>query len=389
MDDCLNLSVISKLTTTMDSLYYVVNYNKTFLNFNDTKSGQYRSVVFSFSNKKLLSFSPPKSIPMTAFINKYPIIDKSMLITDAIEGIMISLFYDETIKKWEIATKGAVGGKYGYYGNVVKKTRELRLETPTFYRMFLDALRANPSEELNDLKLLEGLSRNACYTFILQHPKNVIVMPVKENALYLISVYVINNNTIEYISQIEYECWSCLKKFDGIIKYPKVYENISSYSDLYNFYTPGMTGVMVTNVKTGERTKCHSNKYEKLKISIKIPACSQYLYFCLRRINKVNEYLIHYPKYRKVFYKIRNEYEELITKVHNLYMETYVVGTRKPTPENSFYDNWCKKIHTELYIPCLHRRIIKPVVTRKQVKSYFDGFEPRQLLYIINNDFRQ
>lgn len=388
--DGLDKVVNLKLTITNSAMYYIANYNKTLLNFNDRKSGEYRSVVFSFHNKKVLSFSPPKSIPPSVFINKYPTIGANMLITDAIEGVMITLFFDNLIYKWEIATKGAVGGKYGYYGNVVKKSNDQALETPTFYRMFLDAFRANTEDELNDLPFLKYLPKNACYNFVLQHPNNVIALPIKEPSLYLVGVYTIDKNSVEYVPQNEYESWKELTGISGIIKFPKKYngfiDNDFDYEDLEHIYSPGMTGIMVTNIETGERTKITSNKYEQLKNSIKIPTSSQYLYFCLRRINKVTDYLKFYPKNKRIFYKIRNEYEEFISAIHKLYMNVYVFQ-KFDLDEYSYYDKWCKKIHDEIFLPS-KMKVNKTIITRKIVKTYFDDYEPRELLYIMNFDFR-
>jgi len=382
LNDTINLKTIKANNNT----YHIANYNKTILNFNDRKSGEYRSVIFSFPDKKLLSFSPPKSIPSLVFMNKYPNITTNMLVTSAIEGVMITLFYDNDINKWEIATKGAVGGKYGYYGNIIKRKHEERFETPTFYRMFLDALRANADEELNNLPFLEHLPKNACYNFILQHPKNIIVLPVKEPMVYLIGVYLIDGEYVEYIPQTCYEIWSELKIATGIINYPKIYNNAYEYDDMEKIYETHSTGIMVTNIDTGERTKISSNKYEQIRLSIKIPTCSQYLYFCLRRINKVTEYLEHFPKFKKTFYKIRNEYEEFITLMHKLYVNKYVFKCESLFV-NEYYMKWCEKIHKELFLPTVSK-MIRTTATRKLVKSYFDKYEPRELLYIMNFDFR-
>jgi hypothetical protein len=387
MDDCSKRPVAIKFTRTNNNLYYVANYDKTQLNFNDKKTGEYRSVVFSFFNKKVISFSPPKSIPPSIFMHKYKNLH-GLLITDAIEGVMITLFFDESLNKWEISTKGAVGGKYGYYGNVIKKGAENKLETPTFYRMFLDALRASSNEELNDLPFLEYLPRNASYTFILQHPKNNILLQLSEPVVYLVAVYLIHEkNVIEYVPQNEYENWQELDVINDIIRYPKIYTDIDSYAELTKKYTHGTNGIMVTNINTGERTKIVSKKYEQLKTSKAISPGSQYLYFCLRRVNKVTEYLDFFPKYKKVFYKIRNEYEEFITDIHQLYLDIYV-HKRKPQDCLDRNYRWCKKIHEEIYLPSLSK-LIRQYVTRKIIKGYFDRMEPRELLYIINHDFRQ
>jgi hypothetical protein len=151
-------------------------------------------------------------------------------------------------------------------------------------------------------------------------------------------------------------------------------------------YDAHSTGIMVTNMETGERTKISSKKYDQVCISIKIPTNTQYLYFCLRRINKITEFIEFYPKYRKVFYKIRNEYEDFISFIHTLYMNIYVFKLDIINTDE-YYKKWCKKIHEETFVPSISK-IIPIKVTRKMVKEYFDKYEPRELLYIINFEFR-
>jgi hemoglobin/transferrin/lactoferrin receptor protein len=88
----------------------------------------------------------------------------------------------------------------------------------------------------------------------------------------------------------------------------------------------------------------------------------------------------------KVFYKIRNEYEDFISFIHTLYMNIYVFKLDMINTD-VYYKKWCKKIHEELFVPAISK-IIPAKVTRKIVKEYFDKYEPRELLYIINFEFR-
>ena len=97
--------------------YKILNYDSEMLCFDDYISSLYRSVIASFPENKILSFSPQKSLDKDKFIEKYPNIDDSMIINEIIEGTMINLFYDSRIEKWEISTKSAIGGIYFYYRN--------------------------------------------------------------------------------------------------------------------------------------------------------------------------------------------------------------------------------------------------------------------------------
>jgi hypothetical protein len=55
------------------TLYTVLNYDKTVICFDEPlKTRQCRSVILSYPENKLLSFSPPKSITSSEFKKRYP-----------------------------------------------------------------------------------------------------------------------------------------------------------------------------------------------------------------------------------------------------------------------------------------------------------------------------
>ena len=104
-----------------------------------------------------------------------------------VEGTMINLFYDKNINKWECATRSTIGANVKFYQNSSKTFREMFFETFDLYHI-----------DYNDF------DKNCCYSFILQHKENRIVVPNKENKIYLCECYEINgwniipqlNNTI-------------------------------------------------------------------------------------------------------------------------------------------------------------------------------------------------
>ena len=80
---------------------------------------------------------------------------------------MVNLFYDSRIRKWEIATKGAIGGNYWYYRNSYDGDNKSQL---TFRQMFLESLGYDVDEVImnlqnnllhGNLSLPEGLKRES------------------------------------------------------------------------------------------------------------------------------------------------------------------------------------------------------------------------------------
>jgi hypothetical protein len=378
MDICSSNIVNKKSIKKNYANYFILQYDKNYVCFNDTKNGIYRSVVFSNPEKKILSFSPIKSIPTYVFIDRNPVINDEIVIKQHIEGVMINLFYDDRINRWKIATKGAIGGNYSF----IKHTNK----NETFYDMFLDALCANKDETLNEIGIIKILPKTFSYTFILQHPNNIISKPVDRPHCYLIALYSINStkNEVEYIPSTIYEKWSIFHDINGIIEFPKQY-----YTHEYESIIKTDYGIdyVITNIQTGEHCKVSSFYKELLKKTIHIDSTIQYQYFCMRRIGKIKEYIKMFPKYKKSFYTIQDDYEYFVSTIHELYCNCYIYKSINANDIEPKYFTHIYKIHHQIYLPSLSSE--KPQkIYRKTILKYFDNIDPRELLFIMSSDKR-
>ena len=374
-----------------DVSYSILNYDKNILCFDDTKTGLYRSVIVSSPENKILCFSPPKSISMDTFKQKFPTIDNAIYANEIIEGTMINLFYDERISKWEISTKSAVGGTYFYYRNQYELDDDKNKQQKSFYRMFLDALRADENQELNDLPFLEYMHKGYSYSFVMQHPVNHIVLPIHEPKLYLVAVYDISiTNNVKYIPPVVYESWNIFENIRGLIDFPKCYTE-KQYEDIENKYCSiqqdyKTLGVMFINMETGERSSIQNPTYEEIKKLRGNNPNLQYQYLCLRRARKIKDFLYYFPQYKSLFYNFYNDYNNFIINVHNSYISYYV--QKQEIKISKKYFPHIYKIHHTLFLPSLQTDT--PLIIRKRVvNEYFEGLEPREMLYHLNYDKRQ
>ena len=369
---------------TQRSAYLILTYDKHFMSFDDAATGIFRSIIFTYPDKDVVCFSPPKSIPQNIFMKNYPVLNENIWINSAIEGVSINLFYDKHDNSWTISTKNSIGGKYWFYGASSNNEKQ-----PTFLEMFMEALRSSPNENLNDLAILEYFPKDHCYNFVLQHPCNTIILPVKTTALYLIGVYKLNSAEVEYIPQREYQSWKFFKHMEGIINFPQQY-NVSEYKELLEGELINKTpipGIMVTNMDTGERTKIVNKRYDDLKTLLRIKPETQYHFLCLYRIgaDKIDEYLNYFPKMKKDFYLMRFFLEQFMKNVHKAYLSKYVYKDGEDILEK--YASHIYKIHHNIYLPVLNKRTIARV-RYSTVVDYFSKLEPRELIYILNWDAR-
>jgi len=300
---------------------------------------------------------------------------------------MISLFYDTSLEQWELATKGAVGGKYSFYNKYVSKSDK------TFYEMFLEALSANPGEELNNLHAIHSLSKRYSYTFILQHPENKIILPVKKAALYLVGVYKYNiweYNTVEYIPANEYETWHEFNAFQGLIQFPNRPTYSWDYDELIQRHESfedniERAGIVITNSITGDRAVIKSRLRSQLKKNKYVGPEIEYKYFAVRKTGKMNSFLSFYPSYKNTFASIADQYEALIKNVYDSYIHYYVLRDTNDIEDKYF--NHIVKIHKTIYIPSF--RTTRKRIKKDTVRGYFDKMEPRELLFLLNWDIRE
>lgn len=362
--------------------YKILNYDKNYLSYDDIEAFKCRSVLLSQPENKVLCFSPPKSISYTEFTDKNSKIGDDIYVNEYIEGTMINLFYDERAGKWLLVTKSAVGGNYFYYRTNYGGIRNKKQKT--FYQMFMEAFRMDENSDLSDIFLLQDLPKTYCYSFVLQHPDNHIVLDITEPRVYCIAVYeLLINNLIKVIPINEVEKWRCFSA--GIVEFPKQI-CIDSYDDLYNSISsiqnsPDLLGVMIMNLTTGERTKIENPIYYQKKVLRGNNPNLQYQYLCLARIQKVEEFLYNFPRYKRLFKKFSYDYNELVSNVHTSYLQRYV--QKKDIKISEQYLPHIHRIHHDIYIPSLNIEAPR-IIKRAIVKEYFDKMEPRELLYHLN-----
>jgi len=401
--------VSTKICVSSRASYRIYNYDKTVLSSLDTIHDKYRSVVFSYPENKLLSFSPPKSIEYSDFIAKYPKISdisnkigsvgsvgsfgpgspeshrKHITATEKIEGISIQLFYDPRIQSWEISTKTNIGGNYWHF----MKSGVYDTKSPTFYDMFLDALIQSNDSPLNTNPWINELPKSYSYSFVLQHPENPIIIPVKSPKLYLVAVYEIRDNCTIHIPSFEYRRWSILMNMVGVIDFPKeliikTYDELQKSVSKYVDHPFRLSkGIVLWNEITGERTLLNNPNYADLVKLREIAPVIQYEYFCMKRIGKVAEYMMHFYQHKKTVMTLENMYNDFVKTLHLCYMDVYVFKKECLNNISPQFKPYVEHLHKNVYLPSIRTR--RPVkITKQLVRSYIDNMEPREQLFVFS-----
>jgi hypothetical protein len=218
----LNYQSCPSLNITRFDNYSILNYYKNSLNeSNLTTVGLFRSVIINNETDNVVCYSLPKSLPYEVITTKYNM--NELTAEEFVEGTMINVFWDTYKNEWYITTKKTIDANCYFF---IQKPQF------TFKEMFMDAC--------NFCNLdLNNLDKTRCYSFVLQHPSNRIVVNFTHPQLYLIRMYTVyENNTLENIILPEdnYEFRQQITGFHNTtVRVPQVY-NFNSYEDLnYRF----------------------------------------------------------------------------------------------------------------------------------------------------------
>ena len=377
---------ISNYSTKSNEKYKIVKYDKTILSTAQVSSyGLFRSVILNSLNN-VVAFAPPKSLPADKFMEMYSSpADKNIIAQDFIEGTMINVFFDPSVGLtgcWQIATRSTVGANISFFKGATK----------TFNDMFMEACAENKL-------IINTLNPMFCYSFVLQHPCNRIVLPFSKPQLYLVDVFqIIHDNDSDNGNRKSVKVYpqnmSIVKQYGfwGLttIRFPEIYE-FTTYSELIEkFASPNtpynIMGIVIKNCDTNERCKIRNPIYEEVRQLRGNQPKMQYQYLCLRQAGKIPEFLKFYPETKNELSGYRDQLHMFTNTLFKNYISCYV---KKENPLNQYpeqYRTHMFKIH-EHYLK--HLREAKGSITNTYVIEYVNALPPSLLMFCLNHSLRK
>jgi hypothetical protein len=403
------------------------------------------TILTNSQQTKVFAFMPPRqTIDYHSFRKDYADSEinqdaTEIEVREAIEGTMITFFWNDEIEKWDICTRNGVGCNYAFN----RPTFSTDALPKTFREMVLDALRIRSSSNINDLSdatMLNYLSKTFCYVCVLQHPENHIVyshshldtclkliaiyetgampplVPNDSNEHYLDSVREVSSpqRLQEYLSnpfdEFDEQIWN--SGFNVFGQYPVTIEFLQSTSELITFkqdlfdqYRNVRENIIIhskdidehshsiyyppawhlTNIRTGQRCEIPNPFYEKAKSLRDMQPNLRYLYLTQRKNKTVEYYLKAFPRYTEEFLKLGMEYEYFIIEVRNAYVQFYILKQRDSNeriPKQYFVH--AARIHHNIYLK-VEDPSKRKTVNKQTVIEYFDQFTPSKMFYFITN----
>lgn len=339
--------------------YKLIKYNsESTLNPNN---GFFRSVIYS--NDELCCFSPQKSIHSKEFMESNKI--NNIQIEEFIEGTMINLFFDKHIQNWMIASKSNIGANCKFFNTSI-----------TFHNMYLECL---SNTNLN----YDQLNRNYCYSFIIQHPTNRIVIPFETTHMYLINVYhCTSTDKFNIIRNINIHSNEIKELFNNTtIQFPKLY-HFDSYDSISMPNSWMFKGFML---KTDfHRCKILNPTYEHIKDLRGNQPKLKYCYLMLRKNkNTLDEFLIYYPEYKSDFNQFETDIKNYTRLLFQTYISCFIHKMMKLREYSPKFKTHMYNLH-QLYIQKLSSE--KKYITYAITEDYINSLHPSQLMYTLNFD---
>lgn len=402
-----------------ENSFIVRTLDPGFISNQDISNRIFRSMI-SDENDNIISIAPAKSLPNDNFLNaKFSnfsgkIISDSVKAEEIIEGTMINLFYVKSTGKWEIATKKSVGGNYHFFRN--QYFSDLAEEQKTFLQMFLDGFDNtpktldgfnNPDKTLDEcIDAIPGFDRSFCYSLVLQHPANHIVVPAAKPAIYLVHMcHIMSDNTgnpaYKYVEpNPELFKGTCIQfprryiesfAIDNSMEVSRnIYNDPTAFQNLFDnirktienpLNSHMIPGIMITHLETGFRTSFMNAKYEEIKILRGNNPNLHYQYLVLRKIDKVALFLRYFPQYKTYFDRFETHFMAFVTRIHQLYINVHVLKINTVADLTDKRDKYhVEKLHYERYLPMIkaskdlkESNDLKPKITRKIVIEYLDS----------------
>ena len=375
-DNTTNYYTVTEYSTKSNERYKIVRYNKDILAVDLIPSyGLLRSVIIN-SVGQVVGFAPPKSVPAEQFLKTYSVRTDHIVAQEFVEGTMINVFYDPSISGWKIATRNTVDADVSFY----------KASAKTFKTMFAEACQQN---NLN----IESLNQSFCYSFVLQHPDNRIVVPFTCPQLYLVEVYEIvasSETTVEVFPQNLNVVRTNGLWLKTTVRFPEVYE-FTTYSELIDKFASANTpynimGIVIKNTATGERSKIRNPIYEEVRHLKGNHSKLQYQYLHLRNEGKLPEFLKFYPENKKEFSECRNKVHMFTEALHQNYLACYV---RKEKPLIEYGQQY----RTHMFN--IHQKFINDLrpnnlfVTNTIVQKYVNNLHPSLLMHSLNYSLRK
>jgi hypothetical protein len=376
-------------------------------------SGDFRNMrITQETTQQLVACGPPLPLPIDVFESLH---SENLVVRELYEGTWIMLFFHPSYNRWELATRGTIGGN-AWYTRLDYAALPLNRAQKTYREMFLEILGVKDLTP-EHFPLLAQLPPTNCYSFVLQHRDNPIVLPIYQNRLILDFAGRID----PFDGRVAVADTSVWTKVAGV-HFPVLLTHIQSVRHVFaNQLSPHNAaliaaeqplppkelifemsrkdrpfdtrcGIVVVNAENGDRAIIRNALYEEIKRFRGNHPNLQYQYFELLRQKQIKAYLTLFPMFRPLFDAFYREFNATCETLYDVYKQCFMLpGSRKKktgitevlprVPKKHFVK--ASAIHHNLYIPAIIKGT-RTLITMEKVREFLLTLSTQQLLYYLN-----
>ena len=297
-----------------------------------------RGVIIDIKQNKVINVPPSNALRID--LNDIKNSD-DLQYENLIEGTMINMFYHND--DWIISTRSNIGCNNKWKG------------LKTFGDMF---------RELSDNLNHDNLNKNHCYTFVLQHIDNKIVIPVYENNIIL-------------VNEIELDEYLNVKLSDNLNVTSVnqfTYDHISSFNSQINYMIKGIT----IKDKNGNRFKYINPNYDYVSKLTVNNNKSLIRYVELRKNGRLKEYLQYFPEDQYKFNEYRTFYYHLVSLLYKRYVLFFIRKDIELNDVEYSLKPLIFEIH-EFYKKTNNK------ITMKIIKEYINNMDSYRIYFIMKH----
>lgn len=322
---------------------YMVHYDKR-SNFNNAIVNECNGIILEKNTNRIVCYAFDKLLEFNNISLPEHFDWQSIKVERAIDGTLIKMYHYDG--EWRYATSHCIDAKRAYW-----------FTQDSFYDLFTDVQHMINYNSLNE---------NYCYSFVLCHPKNRIVVKYDYPKLYHVLTRDLNT-----LNEIDVDI--------GIEK-PELITSFDSFEELLNDATNSDSmeeGYMLFD-KNRDRMKIKSGNYNKIKELRGNTNNLFYNFLQLRFDNIVQQYLTFYPEYSEQFALFELDVRKLASEIHRQYVNKHVRHLESEIP-----------VHLKTMVYKLHSSYIETrvITTVAKILDELAILQPSQVCYMYNQTF--
>lgn len=337
----------------------IVRYNKKYSKMDEPLVRECRSIVMD-KEYNIVCFSPPKSLEINEFKGMIKNWKREVMVQPFLDGTMINCFYYNN--KWYTSTRSSVDGKTNYYSKL------------SFNTLFKQALIYNRIE-------MEDMDKRLCYTFILNHPDNRIVVANNYPIITLVYIYRIRGQG-KIIDSIPIGDFKYEFKLVNILRNFTSYEDIENYIKELEFYKKEDIIQGFFFRYKNYHSKIRHPMYNEIKLLRGNKPDLLHSYLNIEKKRKIKKFLQYYPEYNSQFYNFKNIIDYSISDIYKYYHKAFIKKNMNISDIPKIYRKHCLELHQQF----TYKLIPNNYVSKNIIKQYWHYINLNDKKEILTNN---